>query len=91
MAARVVFQGAREVEKGEPYVTVPAKAVVGSGKDAHVFVVHAGRAERRAVVLGDRKGTSFVATHGLEGGEDVVLDPPPGMKEGDVVHREGGA
>jgi RND family efflux transporter MFP subunit len=91
MAARVVFRGKREPAAEErPEVTVPLRAVVGSGKDAHVFVVRSGLAERRAVVLGERRpGAPAVVEKGLEGGEEVVLDPPPGLRDGDPVRRRG--
>jgi RND family efflux transporter MFP subunit len=88
MAARVVFRGQREAVPQEAHVTVPARAVAGEGADAHVFVVEGGRAARRPVVLGERRGTTFVVAKGLAGGEEVVLDPPASLRDGDAVRRK---
>jgi hypothetical protein len=58
-------------------VTVPASAVRTAGEESFVWVVKDGRAERRAVTLGERddaRGAIAVAS-GLSEGEQVVAVP----------------
>jgi RND family efflux transporter MFP subunit len=87
MAARVVFTG-KETPQGvgrKPYVTVPRAAVVRRGDAAFVFVVSEARAHRTAVETGETRGTDVVVHSGLEGGEQVVLDPPGDLQDGAAV------
>jgi RND family efflux transporter MFP subunit len=62
------------------------KAAVRSveGRDV-VFVVHDGRVERRAVTAGGADGDQVEIVSGLTAGEQVVIDGPATMKDGDKV------
>jgi RND family efflux transporter MFP subunit len=55
--------------------------------DGHdvVFVVHDGRVERRAVKAGTAEGDQVEIVSGLTAGEQVVVEGPATMKDGDKV------
>lgn len=55
-----------------PGVMLPANSITEDGR--YVFVVSGDRAERRAVVLGDRQGARIRVLSGVEQGERVVLE-----------------
>jgi HlyD family secretion protein len=65
----------------KPVVIVPASAV----KDGTVFVVLDGRAVRRTVKTGATSASGVRVEQGLIGGEDLILNPPAGLKDGDKV------
>lgn len=64
-----------------PVIVVPASAV----KSDAVFVVLGGKAVRRAVKTGPTMGQNVRVDQGLIGGEDLVVNPPDGLKDGDRV------
>jgi multidrug efflux pump subunit AcrA (membrane-fusion protein) len=55
-----------------------------------VFVVERGVARARPVTIGARRGASLPVTEGLQGGERVVVDPPPSLEDGDRVRIQEG-
>lgn len=64
-----------------PVIVVPASAV----KSDAVFVVLGGKAVRRAVKTGPTMGQNVRVEQGLIGGEDLIVNPPDGLKDGDRV------
>jgi HlyD family secretion protein len=68
----------------KPVVLVPATAV----RDSAVFVVLDGRAVRRAVKTGAASGQNIRIEEGLIGGEDLIVNPSAGLKDGDKVRRK---
>ena len=84
MGAKVVF--AREGEaisaSAPRRVYIPAPALVREGEKASVWVVAGDRAQRRAVEAGPEDNGRVEIRGGLEGGESVVLRPPPTLKDG---------
>jgi len=83
MAARVVFLGGRSApELVDPYVTVPAAAVVVRGDGHAVFVLEDGVARLRPVVLDRVEGDRRVISEGLEGGETLILAPGRDVRDG---------
>ena len=56
-------------------LTVPAAAVVERGQLTSVFVAADGRARRRLVTLGERRGEAFEVLSGLSAGDEVILNP----------------
>jgi len=68
----------------KPVVIVPATAV----RDNAVFVVLDGRAVRRPVKTGAASGQSVRIEEGLIGGEDLIVNPPAGLKDGDKVRQK---
>jgi HlyD family secretion protein len=60
---------------------VPASAV----KEGAVFVVLDGKAIRRVVKTGAVSPQGIRIEQGLIGGEDIIVNPPAGLKDGDKV------
>lgn len=68
MFARVTFVSIQP----KPTLVIPREALVGSSKSAEVFVVRAGVADRRSVVIGRQTTTALEVLQGLEEGDSVV-------------------
>jgi HlyD family secretion protein len=68
-----------------PALTIPASAV----KDQSVFVVSDGRAVRRHVQITTATPMGVQISKGLLGGEDVILNPPANLRDGEKVRVEG--
>ena len=62
----------------DPVIYVPATAV----KNDAVFVALNGRAVKRAVKTGPASSNGIQIKQGLIGGEDLLVNPPPGLEEG---------
>lgn len=62
-------------------IVVPASAV----REGAVFVALNGRAVRRAVRTGPAGNLGVRIEEGLIGGEDVIVNPPPDLKDGDRI------
>jgi HlyD family secretion protein len=69
----------------KPVVLAPAAAL----KDGAVFVVLDGKAVRRTVKTGAVSPQGVRIESGLIGGEDVIVNPPAGLKDGDKVKQKG--
>jgi len=67
-----------------PVIIVPASAV----KEGAVFVMLDGKAVRRSVKTGATSGSGIRIEEGLVGGEDLIVAPPAGLKDGDKVRRK---
>ena len=70
----------------KPVIFVPASAV----RNEAVFVALSGKAVRRAVKTGPASNQGVRIEEGLNGGEDLVLNPPAELKEGDRIRAKGG-
>jgi HlyD family secretion protein len=85
MNANVAFIGdkpaAASTASSKPVLTVPASAV----REGAVFVYLGGKAIRRAVKTGGATSQGLRIDEGLIGGEDLIANPPPGLKDGDKV------
>jgi HlyD family secretion protein len=68
-----------------PTVMIPASAV----KDDSVFVLADGKAVRRAIQTFASTPRGVQVSHGLLGGEDVILNPPADLRDGEKVRVEG--
>jgi RND family efflux transporter MFP subunit len=80
--------GVGEVEGA---LVVPPSALVRDGSEARqaeVFVVAEGKAERRDVTLGVETPDAVQVTSGLRSGERVVLDPPVALASGAPVETQ---
>ena len=90
MGVKVAFQTAA-VSPSAPVsapvrrLVIPAKAVQKAGERSIVWVVKNERVERRALTAGAAEGDELSSASGLTLGESVLLNPPPGLKEGDSV------
>ena len=67
-----------------PVVIVPASAV----RDNAVFVMLDGKAVRRAVKTGATSSQGVRIEDGLIGGEDLIVNPPAQLKDGDRVRTK---
>ncbi|MGE0385294.1 MAG: efflux RND transporter periplasmic adaptor subunit [Gammaproteobacteria bacterium] len=93
MGARVAFlDGDHAATAGAPLpgVLVPAAAVRDEGGRASVFVAADGRAQVRAVQIGQAFGDARQVLSGVATGERVILAPPDDLQSGDAVVEEGG-
>jgi HlyD family secretion protein len=68
----------------KPVVMAPAAAV----HEGAVFVLLDGKAVRRPVKTGATAGKEVRIEQGLIGGEDLIVNPPAGLKDGDKVRRK---
>jgi HlyD family secretion protein len=75
---------APDAPAAKPVVIVPAAAV----RDGSVFVLLEGKALRRSVKTGATSAQGVRVEQGLVGGEDLIVNPPPALKDGDPVRRK---
>jgi HlyD family secretion protein len=68
----------------KPVVIVPSSAL----HDGAVFVLLDGKALRRMVKTGATSPQGVRVEQGLVGGEDLITNPPPGLKDGDKVRQK---
>jgi RND family efflux transporter MFP subunit len=87
MGVKVAFQDDVPAERSAGGVLVPEAAISGSDTQAVVWVVSEGRAERRAVTIGARRGSEVVVVSGLQGGERLALNAPAGLTDGAAVRE----
>lgn len=85
MNASVAFvadaQPKSEVTSAQPVVIVPPSAI----KDGAVFIMLQGRAVRRPVRTAGTLAQGVRVEQGLIGGEDVIVNPPADLKDGQRV------
>jgi RND family efflux transporter MFP subunit len=85
MNASVAFvSDAKPAVKGEiakPSIVVPQSAV----RSGSVFVIASGRALKRSVKTGATTPQGVHIEDGLIGGEDLIVNPPADLKDGDRV------
>ncbi len=67
-----------------PVVIVPPAAV----REGSVFVLLEGKAVRRTVKTGATSAQGVRIEDGLIGGEDLIVNPPSGLKDGDKVRQK---
>jgi RND family efflux transporter MFP subunit len=85
MGAKVAFRDDRPERTGDRAVLIPRRAVrEDSGRDI-VFVVNGGSVERRAVNVASSEGEQVLILAGLDGGEEVVVQGPNDLADGDRV------
>ncbi|MCU1233907.1 MAG: efflux transporter, family, subunit, partial [Candidatus Solibacter sp.] len=68
----------------KPVVLVPTTAI----RDGAVFVLLDGKAVRRAIKTGATSPQGVRVEDGLVGGEDLILNPPQSLKNGDKVRQK---
>ena len=85
MNANVAFLSEEKKETAsapsKPVIVVPASAV----RDGAVFVTLGGRAVKRPVKPGATSNQGVRIDDGHIGGEDLIVNPPPELKDGDRV------
>ncbi len=89
MAAKVAFHDSGAAAAAVTrLVLVPKIAVQNIDGRDNVWIVHDGRAERRAVTVSDTQNDDDVLSAGVSAGEKVVDDPPAGLKDGAQVKEK---
>jgi len=94
MGVKVAFladpsEAAAGAAPGKPQLVVPRAAVKKNGDQDVVFVVQGGRAERRSIRLSPAAGDEAVVVSGLAAGEQVVVEGPADLADGDAVRAKG--
>ncbi|MFQ5663312.1 MAG: efflux RND transporter periplasmic adaptor subunit [Terriglobia bacterium] len=85
MGVKVTFLGLEEAGESRPRLLVPRAALHReAGRDV-VYVLHQDRVERRAVRLGAAEGDQVEVVSGLSRGEQVVVEGPDDLGDGDKV------
>ena len=85
MNATVAFVSEAKAAGNTPskaLITVPASAVKGNS----VYLVVDGKALRRSVTVAGTTSQGVQIDSGLIGGEDLISNPPPDLKDGQKVH-----
>ena len=89
MNASVAFLADEKPAEGS---VAPAQSVIlappGAIRDNAVFVLLDGRAMQRPVKTGASSAGGVRIESGLIGGEDLIVNPPAGLKDGDRVRRK---
>lgn len=84
--ARVTFlESGRPAASDAPRVYVPRAALTGTGESMTVYVIEGGLAQMKAVKVGDESPKGVQVLEGLTGSEELVLEPPAGLKNGTRV------
>jgi hypothetical protein len=65
---------------------IPKAAVVNKDGRSHVLVVADGRVDERVVQTGTSAGDLISVTKGLHTGDKVVIKPPEGLRNGQLVN-----
>jgi len=74
-------KGANQALAAKPLITIPSSAV----RDGAVFMVVDGRAVRRQVQVSGTSQQGATISNGLIGGEDLIVNPPADLKDGQKV------
>ena len=88
MGVKVTFLRGADADapvQAAPVTLVPKSAVRDDGDQQIVFVVSGETVERRAVRVGGIDGDRLEVLAGLQGGERVVVSPPPALAPGTRV------
>ena len=87
MGVKVAFQSGEGEQTSGSVVKIPKDAIARDGERDVVFVVQEGRAERRAVNVGNTEGETSVVLSGITPGERVVVEGPDDLADGDRVEE----
>lgn len=89
MGVKVTFLGEEKhtAHGADPAVgaLVPQSAVREDGAQKIVFLVNGDRAERRAITAGNMNGGEAEIIGGLAPGDTVIVNAPPGLRDGQSV------
>jgi HlyD family secretion protein len=86
MNASVAFVADRKADADVNAITKPVVIVPsGAVRDSAVFVVLDGKAVKRVIKPGATSAQGVQVDEGLIGGEDLIVNPPASLKDGDRV------
>jgi HlyD family secretion protein len=92
MICRVEFyrdEGATPARPEDRVLTVSVSAVVRDDGRSYVYRIIDGRAVRTEVRTGEERGDRVTIESGLSAGDVVVVEPSPGLEDGDAVEVSG--
>lgn len=82
MGVKVAFQQEFSPDRPVAGVMVSEKVLTGSDSRPVVWVFDGQSVERRAVTLGDKRGSQIHILSGVMAGEELVLNPPDTLQDG---------
>lgn len=82
MFGRITFVSVKDNES----LTIPREALLGSMKNAQVFVVENGIAKLRNIVVGSKVGTNLEVLTGITLGESIVVNGQNNLKDNVAVN-----
>src|SRR5580765_1075658 len=93
MGVKVAFMGEEEVKKKgaeknagpKPVALIPKSAVRTDGGKSYVFLVRDTRIERRAVTLGNDRGSDVEVMAGVNASDTLVARGPENLQDGETV------
>ena len=89
MGIKVTFLGDEEKipagTKIASVILIPQDAVRTDGSQKIVFLVKNDHAERRAITIGNTRGSDVEVIAGLNAGDSIVAKPPDNLKDGEAV------
>src|SRR3984957_5551310 len=89
MGIKVTFLGDEEKipagTKIASVILIPQDAVRTDGSQKIVFLVKGDHAERRAITIGNTRGSDVEVIAGLNAGDSIVAKPPDNLKDGEAV------
>lgn len=74
-------KSANQASAAKPLITIPTSAI----RDGAVFIVVDGRAVRRQIQTSGTSSQGATISNGLIGGEDLIVNPPADLKDGQKV------
>jgi HlyD family secretion protein len=74
-------KSANQTSAAKPLITIPSSAM----RDGAVFIIVDGRAVRRQVQTSGTSQQGATISNGLIGGEDLIVNPPAELKDGQKV------
>jgi HlyD family secretion protein len=77
-------KSANQTSAAKPLITIPSSAV----RDGAVFIIVDGRAVRRQVQTSGTSQQGVTISNGLIGGEDLIVNPPADLKDGQKVRAK---
>ncbi|BDW82323.1 hemolysin D [Erythrobacter sp. Dej080120_24] len=69
----------------EPAIILPRTAILGDSSAAHLFIIRDGKAQRREVRFDSIDLDRVRIRSGLTAGEEVIIDPPATLRDGEQV------
>ncbi len=73
------------VNDNKESITIPRRAVIGSLKDAQVYVIENGNASLRSIVVGTKLDDKVVVIQGLQPNESVVTSGQINLTDGKLI------
>jgi membrane fusion protein, multidrug efflux system len=76
---------ALRLPKGDGHLDIPSEALLMKGEKPFAATLEGGQVHLQPLILGDDVGSRVRVLQGLESGTRIILNPNPGLKDGDRV------